>query len=504
MPNSNNRILTIDLSSNKIKVGLVSDDLKLTSFRSQDLEVLNEDIDGFAKYIDTDAMWSKIEKNISDLLKQEERKGVFDIIGISSCAQRMAVVFLDHRGEVIYCSPNTDVRGIDSAFLIEDEFSEEDLFKITGHSPSILFCLSRLLWFKEEKEESYNKIKTVLTLDDWIVYKLTGEFCTDLSSAGETQLLDITKGKWSSEIIEAFDFDPDFFPEIVDSGEIIGDLETELIKKLGIKHKKIPVVKSGGDTQASLLGMGAIEDGNVGITLGSTAPVHFVVNKPILDPQCNYWTTFHSIKDKWIIEGNSGNTGIVFDWFKESFLRNGENANELIESYLKKTAPGAGSTFAFLGPEIMNIKDQVSLKRGVFVFPPPTLITEEVPKIENFARCTLENIGFGIYENYNALNQFLKLELKTFCAGGMAKSNEFCKILSNILETPLTVPHWKDSAFIGLAMNTLIGIKLYSNYKKLIKNSIDYDYYSVDSVVSKKYREIYLDWYRLKKKVDDL
>ena len=57
MPNSNNRILTIDLSSNKIKVGLVSDDLKLTSFRSQDLEILDEDIDGFAKYIDTDVIF---------------------------------------------------------------------------------------------------------------------------------------------------------------------------------------------------------------------------------------------------------------------------------------------------------------------------------------------------------------------------------------------------------------------------------------------------------------
>ena len=70
----------------------------------------------------------------------------------------MASVFLDKKGQVIYGGPNIDIRGIDSAYLIENEFIERDLFDITGHCPSFLFCLARLLWFREEEEEIYNKI----------------------------------------------------------------------------------------------------------------------------------------------------------------------------------------------------------------------------------------------------------------------------------------------------------------------------------------------------------
>ena len=77
------------------------------------------------------------------------------------------------------------------------------------------------------------------------------------------------------------------------------------------------------------------------------------------------------------------------------------------------------------------------------------MISEELPKIEDFARSVLENIAFGIFENFNALNSFIDLEPRTFCAGGMAKSEEFCKLLANVVKSEISIPFVKDSAFIG-------------------------------------------------------
>ncbi|MHA1473413.1 MAG: FGGY family carbohydrate kinase, partial [Promethearchaeota archaeon] len=166
---------------------------------------------------------------------------------LSTCTQRIASVFLDEKGNALYGGPNIDIRGIDSAYLVDDAFSESDLFEITGHSPSLLFCLARLLWFKEEAEDVYAKIKKVLTLDDWLVYKFTGNFYSNLSSAAETQILDIKKREWSSEIIDTFNFDPDFFPEIVDSGTVVGELKENLSNKFDL-NRYVPFVISGGDT----------------------------------------------------------------------------------------------------------------------------------------------------------------------------------------------------------------------------------------------------------------
>jgi len=494
-------ILTIDISSTSIKVGLVTEQLKIKIFNTQELKIYNDDLDGFAKRFNMNDLWKKVIDGISFVLSRFKNTS---IIGLSTCTQRIASVFLDEKGNALYGGPNIDIRGIDSAYLVDDAFSESDLFEITGHSPSLLFCLARLLWFKEEAEDVYAKIKKVLTLDDWLVYKFTGNFYSNLSSAAETQILDIKKGEWSSEIIDTFNFDPDFFPEIVDSGTVVGELKENLSNKFDL-NRYVPFVISGGDTQATLLGMGAIEEGDIGISLGTTAPIHRVVDKPIFDPNCNYWTSCHSIKGKWLIESHAGNTGASYDWFKQAFLSSfTEKPDSLIEDYLKKTTPGALSTYTYLGPERMNIKNTTSIKRGAFIFQPPIMVTEDVPKIENFARSVLENIAFGIFENHQVLSNQIDFSTITYVAGGMAKSKEFCKLLANVLGNQISVAHIKDSAFIGAAMNTLIGLKYYTDYKSIVSNLLAFEDVKNDPTVSDKFKTIYIEWKNLKSKIDRL
>ncbi|MFX1571235.1 MAG: FGGY-family carbohydrate kinase [Promethearchaeota archaeon] len=502
MENSDNKILTIDISSNNIKVGLVTENLELENSSFHPYEIINEDIDGFAKSFDMTSIWKKINSGIKEVLKRGKLER---LLGISSCGQRMAAIFLDKAGHEIYGGPNTDIRGIDSAYLIEDHFSEEELFKITGHNPSVMFILARLLWFQEEREDKFKQISKILMLDDWIGYKLTGKCYSDYTSVGESQLFDVNKKIWSSEIINAFNFNNDLFPEIVNPGTVIGNLKSELIKEYGLKQTEIPVVKGCGDTQANLIGMGVIENGNIGITLGTTAPVHLVVNKPIFDTELNFWTECHIIDDKWLIEANTGSAGRVYDWFKDAFLHsNLVNGNDLMDTYLHNSKPGAGSTYAFLGPEFMTFKDMTSIKRGIFVFQPPSMIGEDLPKIQNFARSCIENICFGVLENVQALYNFTDSTVKIFTSGGLTKSKEICTILTNILNKELYVPVIKESAFIGCAMNVLVGLKLYSNYKTIVNELINFEKHLANSSIAEDYNKIYTEWKNLKKKLDYL
>lgn len=502
MNNPKEKIISIDISSNTIKIGLISDNLRVDYFTRQDLKIYNEDIDGFAKRIDMIDLWHKIKIGIKEITRRYISDNI-KIIAISTCAQRIASVFLDEAGKTIYGGPNTDIRGIDSAYLIEDAFSEEELFQITAHNPSILFCLARLLWFKEEEKESYDRIKKVLMLDDWIAYKLTGIFCTDLTSLAESQLIDIKKANWSSEIIEAFNLNYDLFPPIVDSGSQIGYLKPDLTRTFEINNGNIPIIKNGADTQASLLGMGAIEKGDLGISMGTTTPLHLVLEKPYIDPELTFWTSFHSIHNKWILESHAGNTGSLYNWFKNSFLnRFSEDSDALIDTFLKKSKPGALSTFAYLGPELMNLKNQTSIKRGAFIFPPPMMISDVLPVLDDFARSIIENIAFGIYENYQALQKFQIS--KVFCAGGMSKSREILKVLANILGTNLIIPEYKDSSFIGAAMSALKTLQYYENYKSIIDENIKFETIENDASLIENYSQIYLQWKNIKNKIDNL
>ncbi len=503
MASSKDKIISIDISSNKVKVGLLSDKLELESVAMQKYAVINEDIDGFKKKFDMEDIWNKILLDLKEIFSKKKSDDI-NIIGISSCAQRIACVFLDKEGNEIYGGPNTDVRGIDSAYQIEDKFSDEDLFNITGHSPSLMFTLARLLYYKEQEEDQFNNIGKVLMLDDWIAYKLTGELVSDFTSVPESQLFDIKKMDWSSEIIEGFDFNPELFPKIVGSGTLVGDLKSDIVNKLGLKQKKIPVFKGMGDTLATLLGMGGVNEGEIGISLGTTAPVDLILDEPVIDPELNFWTTCHPIKGKWVLEANTGNTGNAYDWFKDSFFSGQKDVDESIESMVQKVKPGASSTFAFLGPEIMSFKDTTSIKRGVFVFQPPSMVSEDLPKVDNFARSTFENIAYGIFENYSGLQKFKESPSQIFCGGGMANSNVFCNILANVFGSKIKVPKYKDSAFVGNAMNVLKGLNKYPDYQKIIDDLFNFQEVSVDENLSKEYKGYYSEWKNLKEKLDQL
>lgn len=496
------KILVVDISSNLVKVGILSSELKLEMSIKKPVEVFDEDIDGFAKRFDMERLWSQITTSISEISARLPHDT--NIIGISTCAQRIATVFIDNKGKAIYGGPNIDIRGIDSAYIIEDLFSEKDLFEITGHSPSLLFPLARLLWFKEEEESQYERISKILMLDDWIVYQLTGETVSDVTSAAESQFLDISKRNWSRELIDTFDFDPEIFPELVEVNSIVGTLKQDLVKAFNLNKKEIPIIKSGGDTQTSLLGMGAFRAGDIGITLGTTAPLQLIVDQPTFDPEYNYWTSCHSVDGKWLIEAHAGNTGAAYNWFKEAFLGGTLNEDAQVEQYLKETEPGAMSTFAYLGPENMNIKNQTSIKRGLFVFQPPQMVNKSLPKIDSFARSVIENIAFGVYENYIALKQFYDKDPIVYCAGGMVKSQEFCKILSNVLNIKLNIPQVTESAFIGAGINTLIGLKLFPNYRSIIEPLLSYNIYNNNKEISDSYKTIYNEWKNIKIKTDNL
>ena len=60
MEKDENLILTIDISSNSIKVGLVSEQLKIKIYNTQELKIYNEDLDGFAKRFDMEDLWNRL------------------------------------------------------------------------------------------------------------------------------------------------------------------------------------------------------------------------------------------------------------------------------------------------------------------------------------------------------------------------------------------------------------------------------------------------------------
>ncbi len=497
-------IFTIDVSSLLVKVAIVTAKGKPVASAQQPYATITDDDAGFAKSFDTKEIWTKVAQCSREVL-QKVKNPHAKFIAVVSCAQRIACVFLDSDGNAVYSGPNKDARGVDSQSYIEEVFPEDkELFKITGRGPSLVFALARLLWFREEAGEKYSEIKKVLMLDDWIAYKLSGRYCTDPTTASDSQLFDIAKHEWSQQIIEGFHFNPEILPEIVNSGTVVGELTAETSKHLGLPPR-IPVVKGGGDSQITILGTGCIEPREVGVSLGSTATANLVVGEPTIDPEQNFWTNCYVLPSTWFIEANAGFTGGLYNWFKDNFLNGlSGDLDALTEKFLQETAPGANATFAFLGPERMSFKDQTTIKRSAFVFPEQGSISTIETNRAGFTKALYENIGFGILENYQALQTFSPEVIHLSCGGGMAKSDQFMQMLANIVDKDIRVPVVKDSAVVGAAISALVGLKDYTTHQKAIADIVKYDTFSPTKDAVETYRSVYRQWKEYKKTIAQL
>lgn len=134
--------------------------------------------------------------------------------------------------------------------------SPEDLQEISGVGNFHFNTLYKLMWLKENCQDSFKKAHRFLFISSLINYHLTGKMTTDITMAGTSQLLNIKTRNFSSYILDKIGISRSLFPPLVEAGESAGYLREKIAKKLGLSPG-IPVISTGHDTQFALYGAGA-------------------------------------------------------------------------------------------------------------------------------------------------------------------------------------------------------------------------------------------------------
>lgn len=135
----------------------------------------------------------------------------------------------------------------------------EKLQQISGIGQFSFNTLYKLIWLQENRPDLVAQAHAWLFISSLINQRLTGEFTTDRTMAGTSQLLDVKREQFSREILQKIGIHADLFPPMVAAGDIIGPLLPDSAAKLGLPTG-IPVISAGHDTQFALFGSGAESD----------------------------------------------------------------------------------------------------------------------------------------------------------------------------------------------------------------------------------------------------
>ena len=177
------------------------------------------------------------------------------------------------------------------------------------------FTAPKILWVRKHEPAHWDRVRQVLLPKDYVRYRLTGTFATEVSDASGTLLLDVANRRWSRELLSKLDLDPVLLPHCYESPEVSGEVSEHGAEATGLAAGT-PVVGGGGDQPAGAVGNGIVrprrrfgDDGDLGGRLRPRRPAR--VRSPGPAPaRC------HAVPGAWHVMGVVLSAGGSFQWFR--------------------------------------------------------------------------------------------------------------------------------------------------------------------------------------------
>ncbi len=343
---------------------------------------------------------------------------------------------------------------------IEVKPGRDFIFRNTLNFPTTTYLLPNLLWLKIHEPDIYKKISKILIAKDYVKYWLTHEMVTDPSDASGTLLFDVKKLIWAEEVIDYFDIDKSWFPQIRSSIDIIGKLTRDASLALGLKEG-IPVVNGCADHAATYIGGGLVPEKEGAAIIGTAGVLSFVTSKPIPDPSYRVLTWAHGIPKKWVLLGAMQTAGASLRWFRDAFSCKDDSYTRYSE--LAKEIPPGSEGLIFL-PFLMGERSPYwnPYAKGIFYG------IAYKHKKAHFIRAIMEGVAFGLRTILDTTEE-LGVEVERLrILGGGSVSKVWREIIAQILDKKIIVVQNKEQAAWGAAILGGIGIGLYDSFESTI------------------------------------
>ncbi len=440
-------VLVIDAGSSSIRCHLVDPAGDATRSASRPWVYLDEpDSGALERSFDLDACW----QSLCNAIRECTGDGRHRPQAIAITSQRQSLVFADSHCRPLHAGPNTDTRAIFQGSALDAQHGRL-LYDTTGHRPTFMMAAGKLAWLRDTRPSDYEELAHVVTLADWIAFRLTGCLASEPTLAAASGLIDIRTRTWASKMFEELGLKcPE--AQLHERSEIRGDV----IANEAATIAGVPVIVAGADTQCGLIGAGAVEAGQVGIIAGWSAPVQMLVPQPLQSPNMKTWTGLFQAPDLWVTESSAGDIGNVWRWLVET-LTGGQRDYEELDRLAGVAPLGSFGVTGHFGPEAMDVS-AVGMRLGGILFPTP--IAMGGPSPGQIGRAALESFAYTIRANLEQLERESGITATRIgLGGGLSRSSTFRRILPDVLGRLVAMYSQTDVTALGCAViaRTAIG-----------------------------------------------
>ncbi|MGO5550184.1 xylulokinase [Lachnospiraceae bacterium LCP19S3_B12] len=450
-------IISIDIGTSSCKTALFYKDGTIAGMASQE----HGTVFGAGHVVEQspEEWWKRSVKTIRQVLGTTGvRPSQIGVIGIDSHSS--SVIPVSAEGKALYSAMIwTDRRAIQEKEWIDREVGQEVLTQINGNRNDESNAACKILWLKRNCPSLYRDTYKILNASGYMVYRMTGKFSSNISEGGLSQLLDIEKGRWSKELIDACGLDLEKLPDIYHCYEIVGGITAEAADQTGLESGT-PVVAGTMDAVACGLGCGITKKGDAYITGGTVTALGVCTDKPLKNGTVHVY--HHIVPGAWCNMAGVDYGGGNYRWFRDTFMEHTDTgeAYETMNRMAESVPPGA-EKLLFLPTTVgQRCPQWDGLMRGVFLGVAP------VHTKAHFVRAIMEGNAFAVREIMELMEE-LGAEVKNLMiAGGIARSRIWMEIFENILERPLYVAKFEEATVLGNMLNAAYGVGLLEDFHK--------------------------------------
>ncbi|MEZ3486907.1 MAG: xylulokinase [Lachnospiraceae bacterium] len=383
------------------------------------------------------------------------------VAGISFGGQMHGLVALDKEDRAIRPAILwNDGRTGEETDYLNREIGKDRLSEYTANIAFAGFTAPKILWMKKHEPENFQKICKIMLPKDYLAYRLSGSFCTDVSDASGMLLMDVKNRCWSEEMMEICGIKEEQLPKLYESYEVVGTLKPEIAEELGLTAE-VKVIAGAGDNAAAAVGTGTVGDGMCNISLGTSGTI-FISSKSFGVDQNNALHSFAHADGHYHLMGCMLSAASCNKWWNEEILKTKDFAAE------QANITGLGENQVFYLPYLMGERSPHNNPDARAMFIGMSMDTTR----EDMTLAVLEGVTFGLRDSLEVAKSLgIQIERTKICGGG-AKSPLWKKILANIMNLKVDVIESEEGPALGGAMLAAVGCGEYPDVETIAKKVV--------------------------------
>ena len=365
---------------------------------------------------------------------------------------RPAIIWMDRRAE-------------EEGRELATSIGEDEIFRVSGNGIDSYFGYTKLIWVKKHEPELWARIRHIIPIHSYIIYKMTGRLTVDYCSAGNVGgIYDYAAHTWSETMCDSMGIPYDALPkDFHEPREIIGELNSDYQKLLGLSYP-VSICAGTVDCIASMLSAGIVHPGDNAAVLGTSLNWGYIHTGTPDNPNLVSMPYCISPSSCSYTYGGASTSGALPRWFSLNFMGDDNGISyDTLEKMIRDQKIGPGSDGLIALPYFMGERTPIWDEKATGVLFGLTLSHTKA----HIYRALLEAVAYSLCHIMESMTDPDIQITKIVLVGGGARSAIWKQIFADVTGLPIFTPVQEIEAPLGDAYMAAVGSGAIDDYEQM-------------------------------------